>query len=164
MDELVENPKLTAKKFASYFGNFGYDFSAQIQPAQTFLNRKKGDCDDYAVLADHVLKIHGLNTRLIHVRLAGRVAHAVCYVSDNKAYLDYNNRAVFFSLARSGSDLREIADKVAGSQEASWTTASEFSYSYLNRRKVMINTIAQTGESVPNPGAAPVKSSAFNVD
>lgn len=164
LNELVDNPKLNAKKFASYFEDFAYEFNNPIQPAEVFLAREKGDCDDYAVLADFVLKKHRFGTRLIHIRLTGRVAHAVCYVSDNKAYLDYNNRAVFFTLTRSGPDIRDIATKVAQSLESSWTTASEFSYSYDTRRKTMITTVSQTGgpETVPPPGQA--KQSLFNVD
>jgi len=164
LNELLDNPRLNAKKFASYFGDFAYEFNSQIQSATEFLTRERGDCDDYAVLADFVLKKHNLGTRLIHIRLAGRVAHAVCYVSESKAYLDYNNRAVFFTLARSGPDIRDIASKVAQSLEANWTTASEFDYSYATRRKTMIATISQTGEPVGNPAPGRAKSKAFNVD
>jgi hypothetical protein len=161
LQELDDNPRLTAKKFASYFSNFAYEFNAPIQSPATFLTREKGDCDDYAVLADHVLARHTLTTRLIHIRLTGRVAHAVCYVTENKAYLDYNNRSVFFTLTRSGPDIRDIASKVAQSLEASWTTASEFTYSYATRRKTMIATVSQTGGAEP---AVTPQSSAFNVD
>ena len=160
VDELLDNPKLNAKKYASYFGDFSYEFSATIQPPATFLTRERGDCDDYAVLADFVLTKRGLGTRLIHVRLAGRVAHAVCYVSENSAYLDYNNRKFFITLAKSGPDLRDIATKVADSLSANWTTASEFTYSYDTRRKVMTTTISQTGGKVPAPG----KPSPFHVE
>ncbi len=151
LNELNGNTPLTAKKFAGYFGGFAYEFSNLIQPPSSFLSREKGDCDDYAVLADFVLKKHRLDTRLIHVRLAGRVAHAVCYVTENKSYLDYNNRAVFFTLARSGPELRDIAAKVAHSLDSHWTSASEFSYSYDTRRKTMITTIAQTGANPAQP-------------
>lgn len=161
LKELTENRGLNAKKFASYFGDFGYEFNGPIQSASSFLMREKGDCDDYAVLADYVLKQRGLSTRLIHIRLAGRVAHAVCYVAENKAYLDYNNRSVFFTLTRSDPDLREIASKVAQSLEANWTTASEFRYSYATRRKTMISTVSQTGGATA-PSSPP--SSAFDVD
>lgn len=164
LSELLDHPRLNARKFASYFGDFAYEFNDAIQPATLFLAREKGDCDDYSVLADFVLKKHGLDTRLIHIRLAGRVAHAVCYVTENRAYLDYNNRAVFFTLTRSGPEIRDIAAKVADSLEASWTTASEFSYSYESRRKLMIATISKTGEAVVNPAPAPGKSTPFNVD
>lgn len=160
LPELLEDPRLNAKRFANYFGDFVYEYNAAIQPPDVFLAREKGDCDDYAVLADFVLRKHGFKTRLIHVRLAGRVAHAVCYVTENSAYLDYNNRSVFFTLARSGPDLREIATKVAASLEANWTTASEFTYSYETRRKTMIATISQTGGDETGTG----RTSPFHVD
>ncbi len=161
LEELLSQSKLTPKKFASYFGDFDYEFNGPIQQPSDFLTRKKGDCDDYSVLADHVLSKHGYKTRLIHVRLTGRVAHAVCYVEDIKAYLDFNNRSVFFTLTRSGPDIRDIASKVAQSLEASWTTASEFTYSYATRRKTMIATVSQTGGADP---ATSLSSSAINAD
>jgi hypothetical protein len=161
LKELTENPGLTAKKFASYFADFEYEFNGPIQPAAAFLARERGDCDDYAVLADHVLGKRGLKTRLIHIRLAGRIAHAVCYVNENRAYLDYNNRNVFFTLTRSGSDIRDIAGKVADSLEANWTTASEFSYSYATRRKTMVATVSRTGGEAKPP---PTHSPAFDVE
>lgn len=160
MRELLDNPKLNAKKFASYFSDFRYEFSRAIQTPEVFLTRARGDCDDYAVLADYVLKQRGYTTRLIHIRLAGRVAHAVCYVNEEKAYLDYNNRGVFFTLTRSGPDLREIASKVADSLEVNWTTASEFTYSYDTQRKTMITTVSQTG-GADTPGS---QASPFHVD
>lgn len=160
VDEMRSDSKMSPKRFAGHFAGFAYEFSGPIQPAETFLARKKGDCDDYSVLADHVLVKHGYRTRLIHVRLTGRVAHAVCYVVESKAYLDYNNRNVFFTLTKSGSDLRGIAAKVAQSLEASWTSASEFTYSYESRRKTMIATVSQTGVgAVPAP-----PTTVFNVD
>ena len=150
--ELLEAPKLNAKKFANYFGDFAYEFNAAILPPEEFLARERGDCDDYAVLADYVLSKRGLTTRLVHVRLSGRVAHAVCYVAESKAYLDYNNRKFFVTLERSGPDLRSIANKVAESLSSSWTTASEFTYSYETRRKTMTATISRTGSDHPAPG------------
>lgn len=161
LKELTDASGLSARKFATHFQDFAYEFNGPIQPATTFLARERGDCDDYSVLADFVLRKHGLETRLIHIRLAGRVAHAVCYVTENKAYLDYNNRNVFLTLTRSGPDIRDIATKVARSLEANWTTASEFTYSYATRRKTMIATVSQTGGegAAPTPGSSP-----FNVD
>lgn len=160
VDAMLGNSKLGAKKFANYFGGFDYEFSTAIQPPNTFLTRERGDCDDYAVLADFVLSKHGLGTRLVHVRLAGQVAHAVCYVTENNAYLDYNNRKFFMTLSRSGPDLRDIATRVANSLSANWTTASEFTYSYETGRKVMTATIAQTGGDKPTPA----KPSPFHVE
>lgn len=152
LNQLLDDSRLNAKKYASYFGDFVYEFNNSIQPPDVFLERERGDCDDYAVLADFVLKKHGLQTRLIHIRLAGRVAHAVCYVNESSAYLDYNNRKVFFTLARSGPEIRDIAEKVAQSLEVNWTTASEFNYSYETRRKTMITTVSKTGEAIAPGG------------
>lgn len=161
LKELTDNTGLTPKKFASYFAGFDYEFNGPIQPAGAFLNRERGDCDDYAVLANYVLGKRGLTTRLIHIRLAGRIAHAVCYVNENRAYLDYNNRNVFFTLTRSGAEIRAIAEKVADSLEANWTTASEFSYSYATRRKTMIATVSRTGGDAEPPAT---HSPAFDVE
>jgi hypothetical protein len=152
LDELTKASRLTPKKFANFFGDFAYEFNASIQSPEDFLRRERGDCDDYSVLADYVLSRQGMHTRLIHIRLAGRVAHAVCYVTESGAYLDYNNRKFFVTLARSGPKLRDIANKVADSLSANWTTASEFTYSYETRRKVMTATISQTGGDEPTPG------------
>ena len=46
-------------------------------------------------------------------RFVGRVAHAVCYVTEDKAYLDYNNRKYALNVERCGATLREIAAQVA---------------------------------------------------
>ena len=103
-----------------------------------------GDCDDYAVLADYVLSRRGLGTKLVHVRLVGRVAHAVCYVNEEKAYLDYNNRKYFVNLQKSGATLREIAEKVSKAIEGNWTSASEFTYDYATNEKAVVRTVAKT--------------------
>jgi hypothetical protein len=162
LDELERVPKLTPKKFASYFETFHYRLYHDVQPANQFLLNRRGDCDDYAVLADHVLPTHGYETRLVHVRLAGMVAHAVCYVTEQNAYLDYNNRAVFFRLTKSKPSLRSIADKVASSLNANWTSASEFIYTYESGRKIITATVVRTDDPDKDPPprkAAPPKRS-----
>ena len=72
------------------------------------------------------------------------VAHAVCYIREDGAYLDFNNRNVFFTLSRCRLSLHAIASKVADSLEANWTSASFFTYSYETREKRMLLTVAQT--------------------
>lgn len=151
LPELLTDPKMNPKRFASLFEDFAYDYSAPVQPAETFLWSRRGDCDDYAVLADHVLNKKGFSTRLIHVRMVGRVAHAVCYVVENRAYLDYNNRRVFFTLTRSGGTIREIADKVADSLEANWTSASEFTFAYETNKKQFGATVVKTDPPSRDP-------------
>ena len=49
LQELLAEKELTPKKFASRFADFEYEFAADVLPADVFLQRRKGDCDDYAV-------------------------------------------------------------------------------------------------------------------
>jgi hypothetical protein len=154
---LLRDPKMNAKRFAGNFEEFRFEFHAEIQPVDEFLQRRRGDCDDYAILADQVLSRRNFTTMLVHVRLAGMVTHAVCYVHEDRAYLDYNNRKIFFTLSRSNGSLRDIATKVADSLEATWTSASSFTYSYETDQKKMVRTIVKTDppETDDEPGKSP---------
>lgn len=154
LDDLLKDPQMSPKRFANYFEDFRYEFGAPVQAPDEFLAARAGDCDDYAVLADYVLRRHGFNTRLIHVRVVGKIAHAVCYVQQNRAYLDYNNRRVFFTLTRSGPTIREIAEKVADSLESNWTSASEFTFDYQQNRKYFGATVVKTDPPETDPDHA----------
>lgn len=142
--DFVGDQNLTPKKFAAAFEDFAYDFHPDVQKPEEFLRARRGDCDDYAILAAYVLEPKGFEARIIHVRLVGRVAHAVCYITESKAYLDYNNRKYILNLQRSGKTLREIATKVADSFEANWTSVSEFTYSYDAGKKTFGRTVVKT--------------------
>jgi len=142
--ELLQEERLTPKRFAVYFEDFAYEFHAEVQPPDVFLDTRRGDCDDYAILADYVLKRRSYGTRLVRVSLVGRIAHDVCYVIQSKAYLDYNNRKYASTLEGSGRRLRAIATEVADSFEANWTSASEYTYDYNTERKTIIVTIVKT--------------------
>ncbi len=155
LGELLDDPKLTPKKFAAYFEDFDYEFSPEVLPAEVFLRERRGDCDDYAILADYVLSARKYDTRLIHIRMVGRVAHAVCYVTESRAYLDYNNRKYFFNLQGCGRTLRAIASKVADSFEANWTSASEFTYDYKEDRKHFGATVVKTDPPSSDPPLSP---------
>ena len=155
LTELVTQAGLTPKKFAAYFENFEFEFGPEVLPAEVFLRRERGDCDDYAILADYVLRRHRHEPRLIHVRMVGRVAHAVCYVNGTKAYLDFNNRKYFFNLQRCGRTLREIANKVAESLNANWTSVSEFTYTYEEDRKHFGSTVVKTDPPEQDPDTHP---------
>jgi hypothetical protein len=151
LKDLLEEKDLTPKKFATRFADFEYEFGADVLPADVFLSRRKGDCDDYAVLADHVLRHHRQTPRLIHVRMVGRVAHAVCYVTEAKAFLDYNNRKYAINVERCGASLREIATQVAESFKANWTSVSEFTYTYEEDRKRFGVTVVKTDSPSADP-------------
>lgn len=134
--------KLTCRKFAGYFKDFDYNFHAEIQPPEIFLATQAGDCDDYAILADLVLREHGFTTKLVTVRMPGLVPHVVCYVLEEKVYLDYNNRIYLTRTEKADPDLRDIARKVAKSFEANWTSVSEFKYH--DGLKELVQTISKT--------------------
>ena len=143
--ELEVAPQLTPKQFANLFENFEFSYSPYVQPVDDFISFRSGDCDDYAILADYVLSKKGLRTRIIRVAMAGSdISHAICYVTENKAYLDYNNRRYAVNLERSGPTLRQIAAKVADSFEKNWTSATEYTFSYVDYRKVTRYTVVKT--------------------
>lgn len=153
MLDLLNDPKLTPKRFAANFERFEYEFHVAVQPAEVFLETQRGDCDDYAVLADYVLKRKNFTTRLVRVSLVGRVAHDVCYVIQSKAYLDYNNRKYSSTLEGSGRRLRQIATEVASSFEANWTSASEYTYDYTTEKKTIGLTVVKTDPASRDPDA-----------
>ncbi len=149
--ELLADPNLTPKSFANRFEDFTYEFVDYVQDPDVFLRTRTGDCDDYAILASHVLGRKNYTPRLIHVRMVGRVPHAVCYIVENKAYLDYNNRRYAFNLERCGPTIREIATKVARSFEANWTSATEFTYDYQTEVKLALFTVVKTEPPAKDP-------------
>ena len=153
LSDFVNDPKLTPKRFAAQFETFEYEFHPEVQPPDVFLDNRMGDCDDYAILADYVLKKKGLGTKLVRVSLVGRVAHDVCYVIPSKAYLDYNNRKYSSTLEGSGRRLRQIAKEVADSFEANWTTATEYTYDYGSQKKTIGLTVVKTDSPSRDPDA-----------
>jgi len=153
MLELVTDSKLTPKRFAAHFENFEYEFHPEVQPPHVFLSTQSGDCDDYAILGEYVLKKRGFGTRLVRVSLVGRIAHDVCYVIQSKAYLDYNNRKYASTLEGSGRRLRQIATEVADSFHANWTTASEYTYDYDTEKKSIGQAVVKTDPPARDPDA-----------
>jgi hypothetical protein len=152
LEELLKDPEMNPKRFAGHFEDFAFLFNARVERPEIFLSKRAGDCDDYAVLADLVLKQKGFNTRLVRVALVGRnVGHAICYVDDKKVYLDYNNRNYFSNLEKAKPFLRDIAEKVAESLEANWSYASEYTYDYKTDRKVIVTTVVKTEPPEKDP-------------
>ena len=153
--ELLNDTKMTPKRFASLFEDFKFELHMlDVQNPDEFLATRRGDCIDYAVLADQVLKRRGYETRLIRVVMVGKdMGHAVCYVTESRAYLDYNRKYVL-NLERSGRTLREIATKVADSFDANWTFASEFAFDYETYVKRILLTVVKTDAPATDPDLA----------
>ena len=118
---------LTPESLARCFADFKFELGDKLQDSKVFLDRKKGDCDDFAKLVSEILGRHGYTTRLVVVMME-RQTHVVCYVKEVKGYLDYNLRAAAKPLVLSGESLEEIADKVAASFASQWHMASEIKY------------------------------------
>jgi hypothetical protein len=154
LNDLLADSKMTPKRFASHFDEFDFEYNLRVQNPDAFLRRQKGDCADYAILGDYVLKQKKYSTRLIRVVLVGSLAHDVCYVFQVKAYLDYNNRAYFTTLQRSGRTIREIADNVADSFQANWTSASVYTYDYTEDLKHLTLTVVKTEPAAEDPDVA----------
>ncbi len=160
VSELLDDPKMTPKRFANLFEGFEFELHVfNVQDPEVFLATRSGSCIDYAALADLVLKRRGYGTRLIRVEMVGKnMGHAVCYVGENRAYLDYNNRKYFFNLESSGRTIREIATKVADSFEANWTFAQEFTFDYKTGLKRMRFTVVKTDPGGTDPDLAKTRS------
>ncbi|HWA08271.1 MAG TPA: transglutaminase-like domain-containing protein [Opitutaceae bacterium] len=156
MDELMNDPKMTPQRFAGLFADFKFVLQPfDVQDPKVFLKTQSGDCIDYAVLADHVLGAKGYETRLIRVEMVGsNIGHAVCYVTESKAYLDYNNRVYFVKLQKCGATIREIAGKVAASFDANWTFAMEFTYNYKEDKKHPVYIVVKTDPPAKDPDLA----------
>jgi len=153
LGDLMSDPKLTPKRFANYFANFDFQLFPYVQTAEQFLSSQRGDCQDYAILADYVLSRKGYETRLIRVVMVGAMPHDVCYVTQTKSYLDYNNRVYFINLQRSDRRIREIATRVADSFSANWTSASVYTYNYKEDIKHMKLTVVKTDPPDEDPDA-----------
>jgi len=156
LKDLENEPKMTPGHFADLFGEFAYDYFPYVQSPDTFLQNRLGDCDDYAIMADHVLSRRDYHTRLVRVDLVGtNISHVVCYVTEQKVYLDYNNRRFFFNLERSRPTLRAIAEKVADSFEKNWTSATEYTYAYEDPRPQTVWTVVKTESAELDPDIQP---------
>jgi hypothetical protein len=123
----------------------------QVQDPEVFLQTKRGNCQDYAILGDYVLTRRNYETHLIHIRMVGQIAHDVCYVTPNRAFLDYNLRTYYRNMERSGPTVRQIASKVAEMFKSNWTSASEFTYTYDEGVKHMTFTVVKTDPPDEDP-------------
>ncbi len=145
MSDLENEPNLTPGHFADLFEDFAFEYFPYVQSPDNFLRNRSGNCKDYALLGDYILSRGGYKTRLIRVELAGTdISHVICYVTEKKAYLDYNSRQYFFNLERSGPSIREIATEVADSFGKNWTSATEYTYSYKDNRAQPVRTVVKT--------------------
>ena len=127
LSALAGKTDLTPEILIRSVAGFTFELSAQPQDAETFLQRKRGDCDDFASLASRLLTDRGYKTRLVAVMLEQQT-HVVCYVEEAHGFLDFNHRTDAQPIIKSDGSLEDIAQKVAGDFRSRWQTASEFRY------------------------------------
>lgn len=127
ISDLAEQKDLTPEKLIRSFAGFTFELSAEPQDAETFLRRKRGDCDDFANLASRILTGRGYRTKLVVVMMKEQT-HVVCYVKEARGFLDFNHRADAQPIIESDGSLENIAQKVAGDFRSPWQMVSEVKY------------------------------------
>ena len=155
LEELQNDPHLTPERLAAQFSQFKFELRAEVQPPQKFLERRAGDCDDFATLAADVLRARGYTPHLVEVRMPGYL-HAVCYVAETRSYLDYNRRGSFRRAVPCHGSLTDIAARVARSFNTEWTAVAEFSWERGNERTLQTVVREHGRWLLMRPGAAPV--------
>ena len=125
LSTLAGQADLTPENLIRSFAGFTFELSAQPQDAEIFLQRKRGDCDDFAILASRLLTERGYKTKLVAVMMAQQT-HVVCYVKEAGGFLDFNHRADAHPIMASDGSLEDVAEKVAHDFRARWQMASEF--------------------------------------
>ena len=127
LSALAEQKDLTPESFIRSFADFTFELGDQVQDPETFLQRKRGDCDDFASLAATVLKGRGYNPKVVVVMMDG-ATHVVCYVKEAHGFLDFNHRADSHPIIESDGSLEDIAEKVSTYFRVRWHMASEIRY------------------------------------
>ena len=135
---LRAEPGLTPESFIKHFADFKFEIARDVRAPDTFLKNQSGDCDDFATLAADLLRERGYTTRLVVVYMPHDV-HVVCYVSETRAYLDYNCRRQLSPLVKCDGNISSIATSVAASFRAPWRSVSEFTFQ--NGARHFISTV-----------------------
>ena len=151
--KLQNDPQLTPATFPAFFSSFKYLPQEGSQPPEVFITSQAGNAADYAVLAGRVLKAKGFSTRLILIRLASQRTHTVCYLPQDKGYLEFKAVGPPGKPIPCGATIREIANQAAGALKAYWTSASEFTMD--NEVKRMLATVVRTDPPEKDPVAQP---------
>ena len=150
LEELQNDPHLTPERLAARFAAFKFELRPEIQPPKKFLERRAGDCDDFATLAADVLRARGYTPHLVEVRMPGAI-HAVCYVEETRSYLDYNRRSSCRRAVPCQGSLTAIAARVARSFNTEWTAVAEFSWERGSERTLQTVRRERGGRVIARP-------------
>jgi hypothetical protein len=151
LDDLLDQKDLKPEGLAHVIAGFSFELDPQLQEPETFLQRKRGDCADFANLASLVLAHHGYTTKLVVIMMS-KQTHVVCYVKEAGGFLDFNHRADTHPVIASDGSLEDIAGKVASDFRSQWQMASAFRYH--ERSPVYLDSVfAVVGRAVKNRAA-----------
>lgn len=125
--KLKARQDLTPESLLHSFANFSFELGDRVQEPEIFLERKRGDCDDFARLAADLLAQRGYKTKLVTVMMQAQT-HVVCYVQEAHGFLDFNHRADPRPVVPSDGSLEDIALKVSRYFRSNWWMASEVKY------------------------------------
>lgn len=125
--KLKARQDLTPESLLHSFADFSFELGDRVQDPETFLERKRGDCDDFARLAASLLTERGYKTKLVTVMMKAQT-HVVCYVQEARGFLDFNHRADPQPVVSSDGSLEDIALKVSTYFRSNWWMASEIKY------------------------------------
>ena len=114
----------TPENIAHYlWRNFAFEYDRRLfgreeyrQPAEEFMANSRGDCEDFANLAYHLLRLNGFEAFLMNIYGSG-FAHTVCVFKENGRYQ-----------AIDGSDLKRVEaedlKELAGRLRPFWKDAT----------------------------------------
>jgi hypothetical protein len=129
---------LTPDSLIRQFADFKYELGDTVQEPEEFLQRKRGDCDDFARVAALLLTERGYKARIVVVAMEGET-HVVCHVPEVKGFLDFNHRALAQPVTECTGTLESIAEKVSAEFRTKWRMVSEIRFE--NAKKVFVETI-----------------------
>jgi hypothetical protein len=127
LDDLLNQEAVTPDGVARVCAGYSFELNPTLQSPETFLQRKRGDCADFANLASIVLSHWGYHPKMVVVMMA-KQTHVVCYVKEVGGFLDYNHRADSHPVIPSDGSLEDIAGKVCRDFRSEWHLASAFRY------------------------------------
>jgi hypothetical protein len=160
LNDLLDQKNLTPEALARVAANFTFELNPQLQAPETFLQRERGDCADFANLASIVLTHGGYTTKLVVVMMS-KQTHVVCYVKEAGGFLDYNHRSDAHPVIASNGSLEDIADKVASDFRAQWQMTSAIRY--RENSPVYLDSVFASGSSSARKVGRSIRKRAVNM-
>lgn len=124
----LSNQLITPRAIADYlWKNFIFEEDQRLfgkedywQSPQEFLSNKKGDCEDFALFASHLLKIQGVKSFMLNI-YGSKGGHTVCAFKENGRYQAFDGSDFKKVDARS---LNELISKI----DPTWKKAAIVTY------------------------------------